>query len=74
MPTTNKRRLRITRDLILFLIGISGIIWQTVVDDVDRPYLLAVFVACVGLPTYLASAPKVTLDQFKPKEPRGNND
>jgi TctA family transporter len=43
---------------VLFIVGVAGIIWQTVAEDVDRPYLLAIFAGCVGLPIYLASMPK----------------
>ena len=45
----------LTRDLILFAVGVAGIVYETVYEHADRPYLLAVFAACVGLPTYLAT-------------------
>lgn len=60
-PRQHRRRVsqvRITRDLVLFLIGVAGIVWSTVIEQVDRPYLLAIFAGCVGLPTYLATAAK----------------
>ena len=47
------RQVKIGRDIVLFVIGIGGIIWQTVVEHEDRPYLLALFALCVGLPAYL---------------------
>ena len=49
---------KVVRDLILFVAGIAGIAWQTVVSDADRPALLALFAGMVGLPTYLATKKK----------------
>lgn len=42
-----------TRDGILFVIGVVGILWETIGEESDRPYLLAVFAACCGLPVFL---------------------
>lgn len=56
MADRTAHRIRITRDLVLFAVGVAGIVWSTVIEEVDRPYLLAIFAACVGLPTYLATA------------------
>lgn len=42
-----------TRDGILFITGVLGIAWETLGEDIDRPYLLAVFCAMVGLPVFL---------------------
>lgn len=42
------------RTAILFAIGVTGIVWVTVVDDVDRPYLLALFAGMIGLTPYLS--------------------
>ena len=61
------RNIRVTRDLVLFIVGVVGIFWQTAFEEIDRPYLLAVFVACVGLPTYLVSGIKF-IDKSEKKE------
>lgn len=58
MSTRRHVQIRVTRDLVLFVVGVFGIIWQTVIEDIDRPYLLAIFAGCVGLPVYLASMPR----------------
>lgn len=46
---------KITRDLALFLLGFSGVIYETVVSEGDRPTLLILFGACLGLPVFLNS-------------------
>lgn len=46
-------KLHITRDLVLFSFGILGIVHETVVNNTDRPTLLALFAAMVGLPVFL---------------------
>ena len=46
-------RWRVTRDSLLFLVGLVGIVEQTVGPSVDRPYLLALFAWMVGLPVFL---------------------
>lgn len=46
-------RIRITRDLVLFTAGLAGIAWETIFEDVDRPVLLLLFGAMVGLPAFL---------------------
>jgi len=42
------------RDAILLGVGVSGIVWSTLAEETDRPALLAVFVACVGLAPFLS--------------------
>lgn len=42
----------------MFVVGIAGIIHQTLLTSGDRPYLLAVFTAMLGVPVYLQSAAK----------------
>jgi hypothetical protein len=42
-----------TRDGVLFLAGLFGVMWETLYEDVDRPVLLAVFAAMMGLPVFL---------------------
>ena len=40
---------RATKDTIVFLAGLGGVIYETVVEHVDRPWLLAVFASMLGL-------------------------
>lgn len=49
------KRRRLTRDTFLFCFGVAGIIYETLAVHVDRPSLLFVFGACVGLPAFLHS-------------------
>jgi len=44
-----------SRDVILFIFGILGIVYETAFDNVDRPSLLVLFAAMVGLPAFLRS-------------------
>ena len=46
------------RDATLLILGVLGIVWSTLAEDTDRPALLAVFVACVGLAPFLSLARK----------------
>lgn len=57
---------RITRDMVLFVGGLLGIIHETVVREVDRPALLAVFAGMCGLPLYLR---RDESDKDKPDAP-----
>jgi hypothetical protein len=41
------------RDAILFFVGLGGVIYVTVFDQTDRPTLLFLFAAMMGLPLYL---------------------
>lgn len=43
------------RDLILFFGGFIGVAYEAVFTQADRPYLLVVFAAMMGLPTFLQS-------------------
>lgn len=43
---------RITRDTALLLFGMAGVAYETLVEHIDRPYLLGVFGACLGLPAF----------------------
>lgn len=45
--------IRPCRDITLFVIGIAGIIHETAFTGVDRPGLLVLFGAMVGLPAFL---------------------
>lgn len=41
------------RNLILLVFGLAGIAHQTLIADVDRPVLLAIFGGFCGLPIFL---------------------
>lgn len=53
--TVRRRRwkLRLSRDAALFLAGLGGIAHETLVSKIDRPGLLVLFGAMVGLPAFL---------------------
>ena len=48
-----RRRFRITRDGILFVTGLAGIVYETLVNHGSNPTLLILFGAMVGLPAFL---------------------
>lgn len=47
---SRQRGWRLTRSSVVFAVGIGGIIYETVKEKADRPWLLAVFAAMCGLP------------------------
>jgi hypothetical protein len=51
MPTATPRRLRST---VLFVVGIVGIIYEVVFDKLERPTVLILLAAMVGLPALLS--------------------
>lgn len=48
-----KQKAKISRDSILFLVGIIGIIHEVFLTSLDRPDVLILFLALVGLPAFL---------------------
>ena len=44
---------RETRNSILFLVGVIGVIAELIIEQVDRPYLLAILGGFAGLPQFL---------------------
>lgn len=44
---------RWTRDRIIFLTGLAGVIYETLVSEADRPALLVLFASMMGLPAFL---------------------
>lgn len=48
----------LVRDIALFLFGLAGVTYETVFTQVDRPTLLLLFAACMGLPAFLRSDDK----------------
>lgn len=58
MPHVFRGRVRVTRDGVLFAVGLAGITYETLVENVDRPTLLLIFSAMVGLPVFLKADEK----------------
>lgn len=53
-PEEPKRWRGITRDSVLFVVGLLGIAHETLLSNgVERPYLLLLFGAMCGLPLFL---------------------
>lgn len=59
-PTTSKKRrrhprwkFRLTRDAVIFIVGLIGIIHEAFFTSGDRPTLLILFAAMIGLPAFL---------------------
>ena len=53
MAPRRKWKLAITRDLVLFTSGLAGVAYETLVTGGQRPSLLVIFAAMMGLPLYL---------------------
>jgi hypothetical protein len=62
------------RDFLLFLGGFLGGAYETIVEQVDRPALLALFGGMLGLPLFLKRDAKEQTDdaQSTPEEERGD--
>lgn len=58
-----------TRDFVLFMGGLAGVAYETIVEQVDRPALLALFAGMLGLPVFLARDPAKKDDAAKPPPP-----
>jgi len=41
------------RDILLFLGGLAGVAYETLASQIDRPTLLLLFAAMMGLPAFL---------------------
>jgi hypothetical protein len=46
-------RVKLTRDFTIFLVGLGGIVHETFFEEQDRPTLLILFAAMIGLPAFL---------------------
>ncbi len=44
---------RITRNTTLFIVGLLGVAHETLLNDADRPTLLLLFAAMIGLPAFI---------------------
>ncbi len=52
---TTPRQWKITRNTVLFIGGLLGVAHETLVRDVDRPTLLLLFAAMIGLPAFIGA-------------------
>lgn len=46
------------RDIMLFFCGLAGVFYETVLSTVERPTLLLMFAAMMGLPAFLRTDEK----------------
>lgn len=60
------RRVRFTRDSILFAAGLAGVFYCTVFDKAERPTLLLLFGAMMGLPAFLRTDEQVRSKAKRP--------
>lgn len=60
------KRLRITRDGVLFVAGLIGIAYETIIAQTDRPALLLLFGGMIGLPAFLNKDEKVQAKEDDP--------
>ena len=65
-----KFRWPVVRDIVLFLGGFAGVLHETLVVNVDRPTLLILFAAMMGMPAFFHP---VGQSQQGPPSPPGNN-
>lgn len=59
-PNGATRRRRVTRDGVLFAAGLAGVAYETLHSGGDRPTLLLLFAAMMGLPAFLQKDDKRT--------------
>lgn len=52
------RSVRITRNTVLFIVGLLGVAHETLVSQADRPTLLLLFAAMIGLPAFISKDEK----------------
>jgi hypothetical protein len=53
MPLLSPPSWRISRGTVLFIAGLAGVMHETVLEEADRPTLLLLFAAMMGLPAFL---------------------
>lgn len=51
-------RFKLTRDLLLFFVGLAGVAHETLLTTTERPALLILFSAMMGLPAFLRADEK----------------
>lgn len=55
----------VARDTVLFVIGLLGVAHETLVNDADRPTLLLLFAAMIGLPAFIGKDAKAVKEDEK---------
>lgn len=58
------------RDITLFVGGLAGVFHETVVSNVERPTLLILFAAMLGLPAFLRQDAKQAPPSLPPSPPQ----
>lgn len=53
-----KRRPRVTRDVLLFGVGLALTSYESIARQGERPYLIALYAGMMGLPVFTARRPK----------------
>lgn len=48
-----KPAVKIARDSVLFIVGLLGVAHETLISKADRPTLLLLFAAMIGLPAFI---------------------
>lgn len=43
----------VTRDTVLFVVGLAGLLHETLVANIERPYLATIFAGFMGAPLFL---------------------
>ena len=49
---------RLTQKGVLFVVGLLGVAHETLISEADRPTLLLLFAAMIGLPAFLKADEK----------------
>lgn len=49
---------KIARDTVLFVVGLLGVAHETLVANAERPTLLLLFAAMIGLPAFIGKDEK----------------
>ena len=49
---------RVTRNTVLFVVGLLGVAHETLLNEADRPTLLLLFAAMIGLPAFISQDEK----------------
>lgn len=57
-----------SRDILLFIAGLGGVFHETVLSNAERPTLLILFAAMMGLPAFLRSDEKNLLPRARERE------
>lgn len=65
-----KKVTKVSRDTILLVVGILGVAHETLINNTDRPTLLLLFAAMIGLPAFIKQDEK---EKPPPKKPPGGD-